>query len=233
MISEEIKQFYSKIQFPGRYTRDDIKFYDIEGIHNIYLKEINKELVNDIDVLDVGCGTGLVSNLFASRYINANFTSVDFSDSIDYAKKFAKENNINNVKWIKKNFLDFKTTKRYDVIICCGVLHHIPEHARALDKMKKLLKPGGKLLLAVYNPFGKILKRFFKIDYNCDILYRDQELNPFELSFSNNQVHRMCSDLLFKSASPSIANKFVDLLALFNSENGGLVLYVFSNENTI
>jgi 2-polyprenyl-3-methyl-5-hydroxy-6-metoxy-1,4-benzoquinol methylase len=184
---------------------------------------------NGIDVLDVGCGTGLVSNLFADKYKNSNFTAVDFSDSIDYASKFASSNGINNVKWIKKDFLEFKTNKKYDIIICCGVLHHIPEYKKALTKIKSLLKPGGKLLLAVYNPYGKILKRFFNINYNCDILYQDQEKNPFELSFSNKQVHNMCSDLKFQSANPSISNRFVDFLSCFNSENGGLVLYIFNN----
>jgi len=98
MNSDVIKNFYSELGFPGPYTWEDIKFYEQEGIHNIYLREIDHHLQHETDILDVGCGTGLVSNLFASRY-NSNFTAVDFSNSIDYARKFAKENNLNNVKW--------------------------------------------------------------------------------------------------------------------------------------
>ena len=227
MISEKIKQFYSTINFPGRYTWEDIQFYHDEGIHNIYLREINDAMRDGLDVLDIGCGTGLVSNLFASKY-KSNFTSIDFSNSIDYARSFAKATNINNIKWVKQDFLEFQTNKQYDIIICCGVLHHIPEYEKALAKIKKLLKPGGKLLLAVYNKSGKILKRFFKIKYNSDTLYQDQENNPFELSFTNRQVINMCDDLTFHHNVPSIFNHFVDLLALFNSENGGLTLYVFT-----
>ena len=228
MITEEIKKFYSNLHFPGRYSWEDLKFYEKQGIHNIYLREFDLVMRNGLDVLDVGCGTGLVSNLFANKYKKSRFTAVDFSDSLDYASKFAKINRINNVEWIKKDFLKFKTDKKYDIIICCGVLHHIPEHEKALVKIKQLLKPGGKLLLALYNPYGKILKRFFTINYNCDTLYQDQENNPFELSFSNKQVRDMCSDLEFQSATPSISNRFVDFLAWFNSENGGLVLYIFN-----
>lgn len=228
MITEEIKKFYSNLHFPGRYNRKDLKFYEEQGIHNIYLREINTVMRDGIDVLDVGCGTGLVSNLFADTYKKSNFTAVDFSDSIDYASNFAEANDIKNVSWIKQDFLLFETNHKYDVIICCGVLHHIPQYQQALDKIKNLLKANGKLVLAVYNPWGKILKQFFRINYNCDILYQDQEKNPFELSFSNSRVHAMCKDLKFHKSAPSIRNHFVDLLALNNSENGGLVLYVFS-----
>lgn len=228
MITEEIKKFYSDLHFPGRYSWEDLKFYEDQGIHNIYLREINSVMRDDISVLDVGCGTGLVSNLFADKYKNSRFTAVDFSDSIDYASNFAKTNGIKNVNWVKQDFLQFETEQQYDIIICCGVLHHIPQYHHALAKIKNLLKPGGKLVLAVYNPWGKILKQFFKINYNCDILYQDQENNPFELSFSNSQVRGMCKDLKFHRSAPSISNHFVDLLALNNSENGGLVLYIFS-----
>lgn len=227
MVTEAIKEFYSRINFPGRYTWEDLKFYKEQGIHNIYLKEIDAVMSDSIDVLDVGCGTGLVSNIFADKY-KCNITAVDFSDSIDYARKFAKDNRIKNVQWVKEDFLKFKTKKQYDVIICCGVLHHIPEYQQALTKMKGLLKPGGKLILAVYNPYGKILKRFVNIKYNCHTLYEDQENNPFELSFSDAQVRKMCNDLTFESVAPSRSNHLVNFLAWFNSENGGLAIYVFS-----
>ena len=227
-MKDEIKKFYSNLQFPGQYSWIDLNFYDEEGIHNIYLKEINEYMQSNIDVLDIGCGTGLVSNLFAKKYPTNNFTAVDFSDSIDYGKRFAKDHDIKNVKWIKKDFLEFKTVKQYDVIICCGVLHHIPEYSQALAKMKSLLKPGGKLLLAVYNTNGKLLKRVVNINYHSPILYEDQENNPFELSFNHKCVLKMCSDLEFNQVEPSWRNRFVDFLALFNSENGGLALYVFT-----
>ena len=227
-MKEEIKKFYSNLQFPGRYSIDDLKFYDEHGIHNIYLKEINSIMSGGLTVLDVGCGTGLVSNLFANKYPDSQFTSVDFSDSIDYAKKFAVANKIKNTNWVKTDFLEFNNSATYDVIICCGVLHHIPQHEVALAKMKSLLKPGGKLMLALYNPYGKILKHIINIKYNCDILYQDQENNPFELSFTYREVLSMCSDFKFESVQPSIRNHLVNALALFNSENGGLTTYIFT-----
>jgi 2-polyprenyl-3-methyl-5-hydroxy-6-metoxy-1,4-benzoquinol methylase len=226
-MKSKIQQFYSNLKFPGLYSKEDLDFYEINGIHNIYLKEINNILHDGLTVLDVGCGTGLLSNLFANKYKNCKITSIDFSDSIDYAQKFADDNNINNITFIKEDFILYNSDEQYDVVICHGVLHHIPEHYDALVKLKKLVKPGGTLILAVYNTFGKILKHFSNIEYNSEILYVDQEQNPFELSFTHNEVLKLCNDLTFVKVEPSFKNKFVNLHALFNSENGGLALYVF------
>ena len=231
MDAEKIKNFYSDLHFPGRYTSEDLEFYKQEGVGvNIYLKEINRVMKDKLEVLDIGCGTGLVSNTFATLYPASSFTGVDFSNSIDYAKKISKENNITNIHWIKEDFLTVKLNKKYDVVICCGVLHHIPQYREALDKLKSLLKPGGTLLIALYNPLGKILKHVKKINYNSPTLFEDQENNPFELSFTKRAVLNMCSDLTFHRVQPSIGNHFVNFLSMFNSSNGGLAIYTFTND---
>ena len=80
----------------------------------------------------------------------------------------------------------------------------------------------------MYNTNGKLLKRIFDIKYHSVILEEDQENNPFELSFRHQCILKMCNDLEFNLVSPSWHNNFVNFLALFNSENGGLTLYVFT-----
>jgi len=228
MITEVIQKFYSDLHFPGRYTQQDLEFYKQAGVEvNVYLKEINDAIDTRDEILDIGCGTGLVMNTFATLYPNSNFTGVDFSNSIDYAKQIAKENKLKNTKWIKEDFLKVNLDKKYDVVICCGVLHHMPEYEEALAKIKKLLKPHGKLVIALYNPLGKILRHIKKINYNSPTLFEDQENNPFELSFTKRAVLNMCNEMEFCGVKPSICNHLVDTLALFNSSNGGLAIYTF------
>jgi len=228
MVTDHIKDFYSDLHFPGRYTQDDLELYQREGVNfNVYLREINRAMCNGLRVLDVGCGTGLVMNTFAMLYPNSEFTGVDFSDSIDYARLHAP----NNTHWIKQDFLEVDLEPGgYDVIICCGVLHHIPEHERALLKIKTLMRPGGTLMLALYNPLGKILRHIKRINYNSPTLFEDQENNPFELSFTKGAVLNMCRDLRFHRVQPSCGNHLVNLLSLFNSSNGGLAIYTFTND---
>jgi SAM-dependent methyltransferase len=224
MISS-IKQFYSKNPFPGPYSWNQLSNYRYPP-DNRYLKIIDNYLHDYQKVLDVGCGTGLITNLFASRY-NSKFIGVDFSDGIDYAAQFSIDNQLSNTKFIKQDFFDFPIEEQYDVIICQSFVTHVPEYQLAIEKLKSLLDKDGILLLGVYNNYGKILKKIFKINYKNDRLKLDQEYNPFEISFSHQEVMNMCKDLELIGVTPAVNRRLIGLSSFINSINGGLTMYVF------
>lgn len=228
-MRSNIQEFYSKIQFPGHYTIAGLDYHS-PSIRNKYLQEIDSVLVDNINVLDIGCGTGLISNLFARKYPNSTFTGVDFSDSVDYAKQFAATHEINNTKFIKQDFLNFESGELYDVVISQGVLHHIPDYNQAIKKIKTLVKPHGYLVIGLYHPFGKILKQLIDINYKNQTLYLDQEENPFETSFSTAQVKTLFNDFKLVHAYPSTSNVVAAIHAFFNYRNGGLSTYVFQRD---
>lgn len=221
----QTKQFYDRLQFPGPYTEKQLSIH-YEEVKNPYLNIIDQNIPESGNILDVGCGTGLVSNLMAIRHPTCQFTGVDFADSIDHAKQFAKNNNIKNVQFIKKDFLAYTTKTQYDAVICQGVLHHIPNYLQASENIDLLLKPGGRLILGLYHPWGKILKKFVNINYGSDILYKDQELNPYETSFNLEQAKRLFPGYTLSSAYPGTINTLIPLQAFFNYRNGGLVTYI-------
>lgn len=223
-----IRQFYSKNPFPGPYTWDQISSYRYPP-DNRYLKIIDSYLHDYQKVLDVGCGTGLITNLFASRYIS-DFTGIDFSDGIDYANQFALDNQLSNTEFIKQDFFEFSAKTKYDVIISQSFITHVPDYQQAVNRLKSLLNNDGVLLLGVYNNYGKILKKFLKINYKNDRLKLDQEHNPFEISFSHQEVLNMCNDLKLLAVTPSVKNHLVGLSSFINSINGGLTMYVFRKE---
>lgn len=227
---KQIKKFYSDNPFPGQYSLNDLQKYD-NGINNRYIKTIDRYLQNNIKVLDVGCGTGLLTNLFARKY-TSTFLGIDFSDSADYANKFSEANYINNAIFLKKDFFDYDTEclDQFDVIIAQSFVTHVPDYKQAFDKIKKHLNPGGVLILGVYNNYGKILKKFFRLNYFNKRLQLDQEHNPFELSFTNKDILDEFGNYKLLEVMPSYHNKFVQLSALINSKNGGLTIYVFKNE---
>lgn len=228
---ESVKQFYDQLQFPGHYTAQQLAYHRNE-ILNGYLDQIDTQIMPGQQVLDIGCGTGLISNLFADRYPSSNFTALDFADSINYAEQFAQEHDIKNVKYIKQDFMTFHSRRKFDLIICQGVLHHMPNYHWASAKIDQLLKPGGRLVLAVYHPWGKIIKKFFKINYKNTILYRDQELVPYETAFNLAQVKALFPRLNLLDSYPGSASELnICIHALLNSRNGGLTTYILEKSH--
>jgi 2-polyprenyl-3-methyl-5-hydroxy-6-metoxy-1,4-benzoquinol methylase len=215
-----VKKFYNKLQFPGPYQRKNL-----EHIKNRYLMTIDSVLTDGQTVLDVGCGSGLVVNLFALHYPNSQFIAIDFSDSIDYAQQFAHKNNITNVTFIKADFLEHQFTKTFDVVICQGVLHHIPEYILAANKLQQLAHD--KLIVGLYHPWGKLAKQLFNINYGNEILRQDQESNPFETAFTVKQALNMFKSFILHRSYPSTINILSQIESLFNYKNGGLITYIF------
>lgn len=229
-IESEIKEFYGKLKFPGIYSIKDLEFYD-EYVCNKYLKFFDDAMSTSSSVLDLGCGSGFITNFLARRHPDIKFTAVDFSDSIDYAKEFSKENNINNVKYLKTNILNLTSEEKFDCVLSNGVLHHIPEYDSAIRILKSLVKDNGQLALGVYNSYGKLLKKVFPINYTNTILALDQEAVPFEVTWSHSEFRNLFSEYNIKLAMPSIRNRFIDMVNLFNFKNGGLTVYLLKKSN--
>lgn len=191
---------------------------------------IESQLNYDQTVLDAGCGTGLITNLFAVRHPKSQFVGVDFANSIDYAQSFSKQHSIKNVEFVKQDLSELDLTASFDVVICQGVLHHIPDYHKVLDILKNLTKPGGTLVLGLYHPAGKIVKKFLNIDYKSDTLFKDQEMHPFEINFTLKQVQNLIQDFKFEQAYPHILNNFW-IPAFLNYKNGGLVTYILKKNH--
>ena len=69
----------------------------------------------------------------------------------------------------------------------------------------------------------KIVKKIININYKNYTLYKDQELNPFETTFTQNDIRKLFPEFEVSCGYPSWA---VSIRSLFNYQNGGLVLYI-------
>ena len=225
-IDKEVKTFYSKLNFPGEYTTEQVEFHLPDTVNN-YINILYSSINDGDSIIDLGCGSGLITNIIASKYKKSKITAVDFCDSIEYAKSFSKETKIKNVSYSKKDILKLNN-KKYDVVMCIGVLHHIPEFEKAVEKIKKLANK--KIILGVYHPTGKILKKAFKLDYANSILYSDQEEVPFELSWTKKQVLDMFSEYQVVEQYPkNPVWKFITS-PLTHNRNGGLTTYILEKK---
>lgn len=116
-------------------------------------------------VLDVGCGTGEVTLLAKTRAKNGKVYGIDPApEMITVARKKAAH---------KKLDIDFRVgvieslpfpDASIDVVTSSLMMHHLPEDlkVRGLAEIYRVLKPGGRLLIADFmRPTGSLLNHLF------------------------------------------------------------------------
>lgn len=97
--------------------------------------------------LEIGCGTGLFTQLFAET--GARIIAVDISpDLLEKARK--RQIPGGKVQFLEKRFEDCDVDGPFDAIIGSSILHHLDFEA-ALTKIFSLLKPGGVISFAEPN----------------------------------------------------------------------------------
>lgn len=117
--------------------------------------ELNNKFFNP-NVLIAGCGTGQ-HLVHVIGYQNSNIVGVDLSlTSLAYAKRKIEETGYKNVEFLQGDILDLKNLNRkFDVIECGGVLHHMKEPLEGLKVLLELLEPHGFLKLGLYSEISR------------------------------------------------------------------------------
>lgn len=114
-------------------------------IKSIALK--NKlSLINDLNnskgnLLDIGAGTG--DFLLVAKNNGWNAIGIEPSEK---AKSIAKSKGVE----LKSNLSDFKNNS-FDIITMWHVLEHVPDLKTQIKELKRLMKPGGSIIIAVPN----------------------------------------------------------------------------------
>jgi 2-polyprenyl-3-methyl-5-hydroxy-6-metoxy-1,4-benzoquinol methylase len=116
-------------------------------------------LMEPIRLLDVGCGTGLATDLLFGTAIGPRIESVCLLDTSPAMLERAKAR---SSQWkcpvtLHRGLLDsLDRGCRYDWIITCSVLHHVPDLEAFTRCVSELLTPGG-VFLHIQDPNGDYL----------------------------------------------------------------------------
>ena len=123
-------------------------------INSFKLTNKNKPL-NNIKILDIGCGGGLLSEPMSR--LGAQVSGIDASEkNISVAKLHAKKNNLNiDYKCISPE--NFNTKNKFDVILNMEIIEHVDNINFFLESCSKLLKKNGIMFIATLN---KTLKSY-------------------------------------------------------------------------
>lgn len=113
--------------------------------------------VDQPQILVAGCGTGLHAILASTTYQNATVLALDLSRaSLAYAKRKTDELGIGNLSYAQADILKIGALpRRFHVIECFGVIHHMREPEAGLAQLVQLLEPGGYMMLGLYSELGR------------------------------------------------------------------------------
>jgi 2-polyprenyl-6-hydroxyphenyl methylase/3-demethylubiquinone-9 3-methyltransferase len=103
------------------------------------------------DVLDVGCGGGILAESMAKQ--GANVSAIDMSqDALEVAKLHGLESGVEvNYQFITAEDLADKSESKFDVVTCLEMLEHVPAPESIVSACARMVKPGGLVFFSTLN----------------------------------------------------------------------------------
>jgi 2-polyprenyl-3-methyl-5-hydroxy-6-metoxy-1,4-benzoquinol methylase len=134
--------FWNRWNATTRETRLSEISLDQKEVVLRWLREAGR---TDLEIIEVGCGAGWLCGALRA------FGSVTATDLSDEVLSRARAE-LPDVTFVAGDFmaLDFPA-ERFDAVITLEVLSHVADQEAFVDKLARLLKPGGLLILATQN----------------------------------------------------------------------------------
>lgn len=162
-------------EFKTLHQINQIRINYIQQIFAKYFKNINMQ---NFDILDIGCGGGLIS--VPIHKLGYNITGLDASGSnIEAATEHALKNNY-NIKFINQTAEEHLSHgKKYDVVLCLEVIEHVANVEYFVKTLSELLKKGGVLIVSTIN---KTIKSYMQAIIMAEYILRWVPKNTHEYS---------------------------------------------------
>ena len=138
--------------------------YIIEKIKHHFQTNDKNNFLNNLSILDIGCGGGLISEPLAR--LGGVVTGIDASEkNIKVAQLHSEKNNL-NIRYINKSPDEFKEFEKFDIILNLEVVEHVEDVNLYLKSCYKLLKKDGIMFTATLNrTFTSYLKAIIGAEY--------------------------------------------------------------------
>ena len=148
---------------------------------------LEKNGVENPNILIGGCGTGQHSIGTAVTFKNSTVSAVDLSlASLAYAKRQTQELGVRNVEYMQADILDLgKLSSQFDIVESLGVLHHMNDPMAGWKVLTNCLKPGGLMRIGLYSELGR-----------QDIVKIREEINQSGIGSSDHSIRIFRSNII-------------------------------------
>jgi ubiquinone/menaquinone biosynthesis C-methylase UbiE len=101
-------------------------------------------------VLDVACGTGVVTRVIAER-VGPGGRVVGLDSNPDMLAAARTAPSQSNIDWLVENAMSMSLLDQaFDAVVCQQGFQFFPDKVAALQEMRRVLVPGGRLALSVW-----------------------------------------------------------------------------------
>lgn len=160
-VTSVMQAFYEKTPFPNYDEFDSSEALRLKARRGIFAKLLDEQIRYGSRILEVGCGTGQLSNFLALTWGRTIFGADACLHSLQLAENFRRENDIKGVQFLQMNlFRPVFPPESLDFVVCNGVLHHTSDPYLGFQSISKLVKPGGYILIGLYNRYSRLATDF-------------------------------------------------------------------------
>tara|TARA_B100000029_G_scaffold485896_1_gene539706 strand:- start:28461 stop:29189 length:729 start_codon:yes stop_codon:yes gene_type:complete len=158
------------------------------------IKKKSKPLKN-LDILDIGCGGGLLSEPLAR--LGAKVVGIDASErNIKVAKLHAKQSKI-KIDYFCTSPEKFKPKKKFDVVLNMEIVEHVDNVNIFINQSSELLKKNGIMFIATLN---KTLKSYIFAIIGAEYILRWLPIgtHDWEKFIEPSELEKICKNNFLK-----------------------------------
>ncbi|HVI07395.1 MAG TPA: class I SAM-dependent methyltransferase [Candidatus Binatia bacterium] len=160
-VTEIVKSFYEENPFPNYDDIDSEQTLMEKARRGLFAKLLDEQIPQGALCLEVGCGTGQLTNFLGMHYNRRVFGSDMCLHSLRLANGFRQRCRIKNAGFVQMNLFRpaFKPGV-FDLVVSNGVLHHTADPLGAFKSISRLVKPNGIIIIGLYNKIGRLTTDF-------------------------------------------------------------------------
>jgi SAM-dependent methyltransferase len=157
--TETVRDFYTVAPFPGYPPRDSLGSLRARAGRSEFARLLDRAIPGDARIVEVGCGTGQMSLFLATanrQVVGADLTRASLELGAAAARRFG----VQQVRFVETDLRRPGLPEGgFDVVYSSGVLHHTPDPRASFASLARLARPGGIIVLGLYNTWSRIPHR--------------------------------------------------------------------------
>jgi SAM-dependent methyltransferase len=161
--TDAVRRFYERAPFPGYPPRDSLQALHVRARRSVFASLIDNAIPGDARIVEIGCGTGQMC-LYLARadrvVVGVDLTRASLLLGAAAARRFG----IDRVQFVEADAQrPGLKAGSFDVVYSAGVLHHTPDPRAAFARLAPLARPGGTIVLGLYNAFARVPLRLRRL----------------------------------------------------------------------